>query len=140
MSRGLINKVINYLINNIHKQSVRVWSGVLWPTANQDSITWTDDGKWKSITLIFSGYANSAAQDYQFITYTVPREFIRLHEGKGHTIHLSGANWNPVGCKYVYFFLDHLAGADYNDDTGTSAAGITYHNENYVIREVYLNY
>lgn len=120
------------------RQSVRVWTGTIWPTSSQTGMTWTDDGKWVSVTAIFSGYS-SGAQNYQWQAYTVPREYIRLHNGQGHTIFMGGANFSPMGCKYIYFYLDHLAGADYNDDTGTNN-GITFRNNAYVIREIYLNY
>lgn len=125
---------------NMRGKSVRVWSGTLWPVVSQTGITWTDDGLWTSVTAVFSAYENGAAQGYAWHCYTVPREYIRLHNGQGHTVILANSRFSLYGTKYIYFYLDHLGGNDNNDDGSYTARGMTAANNNFVIREVYLNY
>ena len=119
--------------------STRVWSGGLHMTASH-SVTWTDDGLWSSVSLVWSAYSGGAVQNYQFLVYTVPRAVIANHAGSGHTIFMGGSKYNPMGCKYVYISLDKVSGNDDNNATGTAASGVKYQNNYYVLREVWLNY
>lgn len=119
--------------------STRVWSGGLHMTASH-SATWTDDGLWSSVSLVWSAYNGGAIQNYQFLVYTVPRAFIANHPGVGHTIFMGGSKYYPMGCKYVYISLNKVSGNDDNNKSGTSSSGITYANASYVLREVWLNY
>ena len=121
------------------RSSTRVFLGGLHMNDTQ-SVTWTDDGLWSSVSLIWSAYSGGAVQNYQWEVYTVPREFIANHVGAGHTIFMGGSKFNPMGCKYVYISLDKITGNADNDDTGTAASGIKYQNNYYVLREVWLNY
>lgn len=125
---------------NMRGKSVRVWTGTLWPVVSQTGITWTDDGLWTSVTAVFSAYENGQAQGYAWHCYTVPREYIRLHNGQGHTVILANSRFAMYGTKYIYFYLDHLGGNDHNDDGSYTARGMTAANNNFVIREVYLTY
>lgn len=122
------------------RSSTRVWSGVIWPTVSQGGMTWTDDGLWSSVTAVFSAYESGKAQNYAWHCYTVSRSFIAAHPGEGHAILLINSRLALFGTKYVYFFLDHIAGNDHNDDGQYTARGMTAANNNFVIREIWLNY
>ena len=140
MSKGLIDRILNKLAkSDTPPYSVNVFTGSLFMNENQ-SVEWEDDGEWKSISLVFSGYNNGAVQNYQWQVYTVPRAMIEQHQGAGHTVIMAGSKTSPLATKYVYIRTTSVSGMLDNDDAAATVNGSTISNALYVLREVWLNY
>lgn len=114
-----------------------LWSGTWYMTAAQtaelsEAVSEQDTG----IELVFSKYANGAAEDNNFQTYQVSKKTVELLPGYGHTIPLAVFKYSDVGSKYLYINDTRITGHADNIATGTGASGITYNNAAFVLRYV----
>lgn len=88
------------------------------------------------ITLVFSQYNGTAAQDYDFVLYDVPKQMVSLHPGVGHAIPMMTGTLGYFAVKYLYINDTQIKGHDRNSQTATGACGITYTNNRFVLRYV----
>lgn len=64
------------------------------------------------VVLIFSFFENNSAQDYSFVHFFVPKEFLKLHLGAGSQFTMT---WNNIITeKYLYFNDSNIKGASKN--------------------------
>lgn len=88
------------------------------------------------IVLVFCAYENSSAKDYDFKTFFIPKEAVRLKSGVGHDFILNTPNFGKMGTKYLYISDDRITGHANNTATGTGTSGIKYTNSYWVLRYV----
>lgn len=88
------------------------------------------------LVFVWSFY-NGQVQDYWFNSHLVLREDIRRHYGVGHVFLLSSNKFEQIAAKYIYISEQKITGTDDNLATGTSASGIKYANNAFVLREVW---
>lgn len=116
-----------------------LWSGALMMTADQTiTLNANISDQRSGIVLIFSGYTqeDSTVQDYQYHSFFIPKQQVRLHEGKGMTFALSGAGFSPMATKYLYIYNNRIVGYAGNDGAGTSSYGASYANHRFVLRHI----
>ena len=114
-----------------------LWSGAYFMTAGH-TITLSENvsAQPNGIALVFSCYSSSAAQNYWFCDFFVPKAVVASHGGSGHEFIMATNTFGTVAGKYLYISDDRIVGNDTNDDTGT-ASGISYKNNQFVLRYVY---
>ena len=77
------------------------------------------------VVLIFSFFENDSAQNYSFVHFFVPKEFLKLHLGAGSQFTMT---WNSVITeKYLYFNDGSIKGA---------ASNVNANNKRFVMRYV----
>ena len=103
------------------------------------SITFSDtvDNQQNGILLVFSLYRNNAAEDVSITTAFIGKKEIELLPGAPH-FYLMGINagMSVIGAKYLYIANDGITGHSGNTTSGTAASGITFNNNNFVLRYV----
>lgn len=115
-----------------------LWSGALYMNENQKIIlpkSWLDFPN--GIELVWSSYKNNQAQEYQWNTFFLPKKVLDSHRG-GYSFWLVGSgNW--LAWKYLYFEVDNvtISGNENNSTNNTTGSGITFHNNHFVLREVW---
>lgn len=91
------------------------------------------------IVLVFSHYDNveGKADDTSWSTHFVPKEMVKLNNGGGQTFLMPiNAGLSTFGSKYLYIYDDRIVGHVTNDKNGTAESGITFRNQDYVLRYV----
>lgn len=77
------------------------------------------------VVLIFSFFENDSAQNYSFVHFFVPKEFLKLHFGAGSQFTMT---WNGIITeKYLYFNDGSIKGA---------ASNVNVNNKRFVMRYV----
>lgn len=77
------------------------------------------------VVLIFSFFENDSAQNYSFVHFFVPKEFLKLHFGAGSQFTMT---WNNIITeKYLYFNDGSIKGA---------ASNVNANNKRFVMRYV----
>ena len=114
-----------------------LWQGTWYMTADHraplsESVTEQLTG----IVLVFSRYFDGAAQENNFSFHFVPKAFVDKHRGYGCAFIMSTNTFGTVGTKYLYINNDYITGHANNNSTGTAASGITYANNEFVLRYV----
>ena len=117
---------------------------------NYDSIDWYMDGaktvnleekiseQQNGIILVWSAYSNGASQNWAYNFTVIPKSFVSDSPGGGmNTFIIEGAPIGYAANKYIYINDDHIVGHDGNIKKGTSASGIKYTNNRFVLRWVY---
>lgn len=92
------------------KNQDTIWQGNLQMGAN-DTINLSKgiSSQKTGIVLIFSGYSNGAAQNYNHTSYFIPRRYVGLYAGGGVVIPVGEAG-RVNGAKYIYVYDDRLVG------------------------------
>lgn len=129
------NKVnVGETLKNIETQNV-LWSGAYFMNGDQ-TINLSQKISEQSIgaVLVFSGYS-SGAQDYNYVTYFVPKYLITLKSGFGHFVSMGGTSSGLNGFKYLYIHDSKIAGNAINEGSKT-LNGIAYNNSTYCLRYV----
>lgn len=90
------------------------------------------------IVIVFSRYANGAAQDTNFSCHYIPKAFVAAKPGVGHLLMMAATpTFELMAAKYLYINDTTITGHANNVSTGTSTAtGITYTNNAFVMRYV----
>ena len=112
-----------------------LWSGCMQMDDFSQSITFAEnvDKQRNGIVIVFSEYHNGAPGDTSFSCHFIPKKFISLESGRGHCFRMSSCNLDFYATKYLYVTNDGINGHPNNAKTGTSASGITYTNNRFVI-------
>lgn len=87
------------------------------------------------IVLVWSPYANGAAEDSNLMSFFVSKKLVALKPGLGHEFPLLRYLFGNVACKYLYIKNTEITGHASNSASGT-ASGIAYDNSKWVLRYV----
>lgn len=126
-------------INGIAYEGNKVlWSGSHFMTAGHTAELSEEVHKQvNGIVLVFSRYSGSAAVDWNWQTYFIPKKMVELYNGGGHSITLMSNGMAGFGQKYIYVYNDRITGHENNNKSGTSTAtNIKYDNALFVMRYV----
>lgn len=90
------------------------------------------------IVIVFSRYANGAAQDTNFSCHYIPKALVSVKSGVGHLLTMAATpTFELMAAKYLYINDTTITGHANNVLTGTSSTtGITYANNAFVMRYV----
>jgi len=122
---------------------------ILWEGAkfmNGDSAV-AFDGKVSEqehgIVLVFSyfeqneGDTEPTAQDHSWSCHFVPKVMVELNNGGAHTFLMTiNATMKTFGAKHLHISDTGITGDDANSQAAESQCGITFSNNNYVLRYV----
>lgn len=118
---GSSGEILSSRIGNV------LWTGAYYMTSGHTA-TFTNSQKvseqLNGIVLVWSAYANSAAQNYDWTYYFVPKWHVAFHEGKSVDIlMMNNTIASNVMCrKLVYVYDNRIVGNDNNTATGTGYA------------------
>ena len=119
-----------------HEQKV-LWSGSWYMNASQTANLSENISKQPNgIVLVFSRYSDGAAQNHNFNSFFVPKQFVQLHSGGGCSFLIMSATFEYACSKYLYISDSSISGHASNNATGTGSNGVTYANNGYVLRYV----
>lgn len=123
----------NYLVSN--RRLKLLWDGAYYMNANQ-TITLADtiNNQLNGIVLVWSGYANNAAQNYYWNHIFVSKEHAQRHSGAGVSMFLAGSN---CGYKYLYITPTTITGNANNESSFLSVSGVSSVPKSYVLRYVF---
>lgn len=122
----------------VYHGQVVLWEGTRYMTADHTiNLAEAVSAQPNGIVLVFSKYADGAAQDNNFNSFFVPKIWIETHKGYGNAFTMMDTNFGQVCHKYLYINDTYISGHANNSATGTGASGITYANNKYVLRYVY---
>lgn len=128
-----INRCEELLKNNV------LWSGYYWPDNNQQC-DFTGGQKVSEqphgIVLVFSYYANGTYNNSQFHSFFIPKHQVSKHPSGGARFVMVESNFSTFCQKYLYIADTFVKGHATNKGAGTSASGVKYNNNNFVIRYV----
>lgn len=114
-----------------------LWSSAFYMHENQTaSLSELVSTQLSGIVLVFSAYADGAAQNYNWNYFFISKYHVQAHNGAGTTFMMSGTGFQNMACKYLYIYDNEIKGHASNDDSGTSSSGIVYDNTAYVLRYV----
>lgn len=87
------------------------------------------------IVLVWSGYSNGEAKNWNFTYCFIPKQHIELLNGEGVSMQMCGSAFDVLSSKYAYISNTQITGNEHNNRTG-KANGITYDNTAFVLRYV----
>lgn len=125
--------------NVVHAgESKILWTGGYYMTeTHKINLSEAVTAQRSGIVLVFSKYTNGAAEDTSFNSFFVPKALIDIKRGYGHTFIMAmGNGFGTVASKYLYINDEYITGHTNNSATGTAASGITYANNQFVLRYV----
>jgi hypothetical protein len=113
-----------------------LWSGA-WVMNADHSLTLSEkvSDQPNGIVLVFSRYANGAAEDSNYNHFFVSKKHIAQHNGSGSAFFMTAVNFSYICAKYLYISNDRITGNANNSLTGTNN-GVTFANNAYVLRYV----
>ena len=131
---NLMQDNIELGINELKTQKI-LWQGV-FGMAEGHTVNLTEpiSNQNNGIVLVWSRYLNGAATNADFYCYYIPKMFVALHDGSGHSMTLADSN-GVAAHKYVYVYNQRITGNSSNTGNNTSR-GVSYQNSNYVLRYV----
>lgn len=115
-----------------------LWSGAYQMTDTQtvtlsESIQDMPNG----LVMAWSGYADNAAQNYNWHFFFISKDWVKRHSGNGVNMPMATVSLNSFAAKYVYITDTTIRGNASNNANGTGSTGIKYTNNQWVLREVY---
>ena len=118
-----------------------LWTGSYYMLASQTATFSEPMSQQQSgIVLIFSRYANSTAQDYQYSCHFIPKQLVTAATAAGQTaagvaLTMATSKYEYVAGKYIRVTETGVSGDETNTATGTSN-GITYNNGSFALRYI----
>lgn len=88
------------------------------------------------IVIVFSPYANNAAENTNFQHFFISKQFVALQPGAGSEFNFFRSQFVLPGCKYLYINDTTITGHANNVLSGTNN-GISFNNNNWVLRYVF---
>lgn len=118
-------------------QNQVLWTGAWYMTGTHKitNLKQRVSAQANGIVLVWSAYANNAAQNYDWVYKFVPKWHVSAHSGNGIDMTMANGNFSQIGSKYVYVSDSTITGYETNADSGTRN-GITYNNAHWVLRAV----
>ena len=118
-----------------------LWTGSSLLTAGQ-TITFSEpmSQQQSGVVLVFSRYASSTAQDYQYSCHFVPKLLVTAAAAAGQTatglaVTMATSKFDYIAGKYLRVTETGVTGDETNNATGTTN-GITYNNGSFALRYV----
>lgn len=123
-------------LGSLTREQKMLWSGAHF-MFNGQKIDLSDkvSNQLNGICLVFSAY-NSGAQDYDYNSFFVPKEMVRLHSGQGFSFLMAGGSMSSITKKYLYINDDNIVGNSINNQSGTGS-GIDWDGSDFVLRYVF---
>lgn len=115
-----------------------LWSGTYYMSDTQTAtLSAAVSAQPNGIVLLWSYYTDGAADNSNFHSYFIPKQFVSSHNGKGHAIFMSNSSLTMAASKYVYVSDTTIKGYAGNDDAAAAkTSGITSTPKNFVLRYV----
>ena len=96
-----------------------LWEGAQYMNASQKAQLSQKLSEQKhGIVMIFSGYSNGVAKNWNHACYFIPKSFIQFWNGGGVMIPLGGTQ-GVAASKYIYIYDDRLEGNDNNQSASS---------------------
>lgn len=118
-----------------------LWTGSYYMLATQTA-TFSEplSQQQSGIVLVFSRYANSTAQDYQYSCHFIPKQLVTAATAAGQTaagvaLTMATSKYEYIAGKYIRVTETGVSGDETNNASGTSN-GITYNNGSFALRYV----
>lgn len=118
-----------------------LWTGSYYMLATQTA-TFSEplSQQQSGIVLVFSRYANTTAQDYQYSCHFIPKQLVTAATAAGQTaagvaLTMATSKYEYVAGKYIRVTETGVTGDATNNATGTSN-GITYNNASFALRYI----
>lgn len=149
-ARGNINNNGNIYTSTVNGVPIRtqrvLWEGAMYMNGSQTAtLSERVSEQANGIVLVFTGYSNGTARNWNTVSHFVPKKKIELLNGVGEFIPLGGTE-GISGFKYVYLTDTGVGGNDKNQQTvavqlGNGAGNgidvyMRYNNYDYVLRYV----
>lgn len=114
-----------------------LWSGGYYMTAGHTiSLSEAISKQNNGIVLVFSAFTDNAVGNYWWHHFFVPKSVVTGNSGTGHCFTMASGNFSLVAMKYLMIKDTEITGHDNNNLSGTSASGIKYTNNRFVLRQV----
>ena len=88
------------------------------------------------IVIVFSRIGDGVAQNDNFACFFVPKVVVAKHPNLGMNFFMSHSSFEYCGAKYLYIGDTQIKGHANNNLTGTSAVGIKFENNRFIMRYV----
>lgn len=118
-----------------------LWTGSYYMLATQTA-TFSEplSQQQSGIVLVFSRYANTVAQDYQYSCHFIPKQLVTAATAAGQTaagvaLTMATSKYEYIAGKYIRVTETGVTGDATNNATGTSN-GITYNNASFALRYI----
>lgn len=118
-----------------------LWTGSYYMLASQTA-TFSEplSQQQSGIVLVFSRYANTTAQDYQYSCHFIPKQLVTAATAAGQTaagvaLTMATSKYEYIAGKYIRVTETGVSGDATNNATGTSN-GITYNNGSFALRYI----
>ena len=118
-----------------------LWTGSYYMLASQTA-TFSEplSQQQSGVVLVFSRYANTTAQDYQYSCHFIPKQLVTAATAAGQTaagvaLTMATSKYEYVAGKYIRVTETGVSGDETNNASGTSN-GITYNNGSFALRYI----
>lgn len=114
----------------------RLWSGgMLMSAGHTISLSSSISSQPTGIILTFSSYTESS-NNYEWEHFVVPKYTVSNYNNTGHRFNMFLSNFGIAASKYLTISNTQITGNAQNEEYGTGATGITFHNGRMVLRSV----
>lgn len=114
----------------------RLWSGGMLMGADHTvSLSSSISSQPTGIILTFSSYTESS-NNYEWEHFVVPKYTVSNYNNTGHRFNMFLSNFDMAASKYLTINNTKITGSAKNEEYGTGATGITFHNGRMVLRSV----
>ena len=114
----------------------RLWSGgMLMSAGHTISLSSSISSQPTGIILTFSSYTESS-NNYEWEHFVVPKYTVSNYNNTGHRFNMFLSNFGMAASKYLTIRNTQITGNAQNEEYGTGATGITFHNGRMVLRSV----
>ncbi len=114
----------------------RLWSGnMLMGAGHTVSLSSSISSQPTGIILTFSSYTESY-NNYEWEHFVVPKYTVSNHNKTGHRFNMFLSNFGIAASKYLTISNTQITGNAQNEEYGTGATGITFHNGRMTLRSV----
>lgn len=114
----------------------RLWSGgMLMSAGHTISLSSSISSQSTGIILTFSSYTESS-NNYEWEHFVVPKYTVSNYKNTGHRFNMFISNFGIAASKYLTISNTQITGNAQNEEYGTGATGITFHNGRMVLRSV----
>lgn len=114
----------------------RLWSGGMLMGADHTvSLSSSISSQPTGIILTFSSYTESS-NNYEWEHFVVPKYTVSNYKNTGHRFNMFLSNFGIAASKYLTISNTQITGNAQNEEYGTGATGITFHNGRMVLRSV----
>lgn len=114
----------------------RLWSGgMLMSAGHTISLSSSISSQPTGIILTFSSYTESS-NNYEWEHFVVPKYTVSNYKNTGHRFNMFLSNFGIAASKYLTISNTQITGNAQNEEYGTGATGIAFHNGRMVLRSV----